>query len=168
MLPSFAEIVKENQNMVFSLALHSLGNRAQAEDLTQEVFLSLHQHLGELESADHIRHWLRRVAANRCIDESRRQKYRRGPALDEVAEPAVAMRLVDPMLQRHLEQSLASLPEQARMITILRYQEEMQPQDIATALDIPVATVRTRLHRALASLRERMLRKQQVVKGVRS
>jgi RNA polymerase sigma-70 factor, ECF subfamily len=167
MLPSFSEIVRDNQNMVFSLALHSLGNRAQAEDLTQEVFLSLHQHLGELESADHVRHWLRRVASNRCIDESRRQKYRRGPALDEVVEPSASMRLVDPMLQRHLEQSLASLPAEARMITILRYQEEMQPQEIAAALDIPVATVRTRLHRALTSLRERMLRKQQVVKGVK-
>jgi RNA polymerase sigma-70 factor (ECF subfamily) len=156
---NFADLVREHQAMVYSIAYHALENRAQAEDLAQEVFLCLHENLARLESEGHAAHWLRRVTANRCIDEIRRRKYRRGPALEDVAEPAAGPRLADPLLERQLRESLAELPETARLVTILRFQEEMDPPEIAAALGIPVGTVKSRLHRALRVLKEKMERR---------
>ncbi len=167
-LPAFAEIVHAHQNMVFSLAYHSLENRALAEEVTQDVFLSLHQHLHQMESVDHIRYWLRRAAANRCVDEVRRLKFRKGPGLYQVPEPAALDRQVDPLMNRHLRESLAALPATARVVTILRYQEDMEPMEIAEALQLPVATVKSRLHRALGMLRERLRRKEQICKTSKS
>ncbi|MBY0505149.1 MAG: RNA polymerase sigma factor [Bryobacteraceae bacterium] len=163
-LPGFAEIVHQHQSLVYSLAYHSLGNRAVAEELTQDVFLSLHQNLHQLESMEHVKHWLRRAAAHRCIDEVRRQKFRRGPGLYEVPEPATRDRWQDPLLSRQLADSVASLPATARVVTVLRYQEELEPQEIAAVLRLPVATVKSRLHRALAMLRAKMQRKESVCK----
>ena len=163
-LPGFAEIVHLHQSMVYSLAYHSLENRALAEDLTQEVFLSLHQNLNQMESMEHVRYWLRRVTANRCIDELRRGKFRNGPGLYQVAEPASVDRPSDPFVSRQLAESMATLPATARVVTILRYQEEMEPQEIAEVLRLPVATVKSRLHRALGMLRVKMQRKDSACK----
>ena len=57
----FASLVRQHQAMVFSIAWHVLRDRAVAEELAQDVFLSLHRHLAELESPEHVLYWLRRV-----------------------------------------------------------------------------------------------------------
>jgi RNA polymerase sigma-70 factor (ECF subfamily) len=158
-LPDFAEIVREHQSLVFSLALRSLGDRATAEDVTQEVFLALHENLGRIESPGHIRHWLLRVASNRCIDEVRRRRYRRGPALEEVPEPRARSVDGDMLLQKHLRQSVAALPPKARVMVLLRYQEDLDYGEIARLLEIRVETVKSRLHRAVNLLRERVVRR---------
>lgn len=163
-LPSFSELVQRHQGMVFSIALRTLANREVAEDLTQEVFLSLHENLASIESEDHARNWLRRTVANRSVDEIRRRKYRRGPALDEVAEPAVDAEEADPLLMEQLRQSVASLPPLARVLTVMRFQQEMEPREIAAQLDMPVATVKSRLHRTMKLLRGKLERRAEVRK----
>ena len=72
------------------------------------------------------------------------------------------------LMNRKLEASLASLPATARVVTILRYQEDMEPQEIAEALQLPVATVKSRLHRALGMLRAKMQRKESACRTSRS
>ena len=161
-LPGFTELVHGHQSMVFSIALRALGNRAIAEDLTQEVFLSLHENLASIESEDHARRWLRRTAVNRTIDEMRRRQRRRGPSLEEVAEPSVEAVDRDPLMLGHLRQSVRALPPLARMLTILRFQEEMEPREIAAHLDMPVATVKSRLHRTMKLLRAKLERHSQI------
>lgn len=156
--PDFAEIVREHQGMVYSLAWHALRDRAAAEDITQEVFLTLHQNLDRLEGPGHIRHWLARVTSHRCIDEIRRRGYRRGPSLEQVPEPGSGGAESDPLLRSRLRQMVAALPAPARMMILLRYQEEMELADIARALDVPVQTVKSRLHRALNLLRKKLQR----------
>lgn len=155
-LQDFTGLVQQHQNMVYSIALHTLRNSAVAEDLSQEVFLSLHQHLHELQSADHVRNWLRRTVANRCIDEIRRQKYRRGPALEDIKEPSVREKEGDPFLSAQLRELVAGLPALARVMTVMRFQEELEPREIAAQLNLPVATVKSRLHRTLKLLRGRL------------
>ncbi|MGB9610463.1 MAG: RNA polymerase sigma factor [Bryobacteraceae bacterium] len=157
--PDFAEIVREHQSMVYSLAWHALRDRAAAEDITQDVFLALHENLGRLEGREHIRHWLARVTSHRCIDEIRRRGYRRGPSLEEVPEPGMGGDAQDPLVRSRLRQMVASLPAPARMMILLRYQEEMELAEIARVLDIPVQTVKSRLHRALDLLRAKMVRR---------
>lgn len=164
-LPSFSDLVERHQNMVFSITLRALGNRAAAEDLTQEVFLSLHENIAGIESEDHARNWLRRTAANRSIDEIRRLKYRRGPTLDQVAEPSADARESDPFLLEQLRESVASLPPLARLLTIMRFQQEMEPREIAAELDIPVATVKSRLHRTMKLLRGKLEKRSEVRKS---
>lgn len=158
-LPDFTEIVREHTGMVYSMAFHALQDRAAAEDLTQDVFLALHQNLPRLESAQHIKPWLARVTGNRAIDHIRKRKYRRGPSLEQVPEPQARPEQRDLLLSRQLRRMVATLPATARMMIILRFQEELDLAEIASVLEIPVQTVKSRLHRSVNLLREKMLRR---------
>lgn len=158
-LPEFAELVDRYQGMVYSIALRSLGQREAAEDLAQEVFLSLHEHLHGLESEDHVRNWLRRTAANRSIDEIRRRRYRSGPGLDEVPESFTEPGDSDPLLLALLRSTVAALPAEARVLTVLRFQQELEPGEIAATLNMPVTTVKSRIHRTLKLLRGKLERR---------
>jgi RNA polymerase sigma-70 factor (ECF subfamily) len=156
-LPEFAEIMRQYQSMVFSICFHFLADRSAAEELAQDVFLQLYRSLSTLESEDHVKFWLRKVTAHRCIDYQRRRKLPQ-VSLDEAPEPMSPAQSSDPLVARRLQQFVASLPEKPRLIVILRYQEDMLPEDIATVLAMPVATVKSHLQRSLALLREKVTR----------
>jgi RNA polymerase sigma-70 factor (ECF subfamily) len=163
----FADLVREHQSMVFSIAWHFLRDRAAAEELAQEVFLHLHRNLASMQSTRHVVYWLRKVTTHRCIDLARRRKLRPRISLTEylekAPEPAAPPEEADPMRDRALRRLVAALPERPRMIVILRYQEDMEPAEIAEALDIPLGTVKSSLHRALGLLRAKLERER---KGV--
>jgi RNA polymerase sigma-70 factor, ECF subfamily len=154
----FEGLVREHQAMVFSLAYHLLHDRAAAEEIAQDVFVQLHSRVGRLESPEHVKFWLRRTASHRSIDCLRKRKLRAETALEDAPEPAAAANPGDPMLSRRLRQLVASLPEKARMIVVLRYQEDMELAEIAKTMAIPVNTVRSHLHRSLALLRDKVQR----------
>lgn len=154
---AFAGIVREHQSMVFSIGYHVLRDRWVADELAQEVFLHLYQNLRSIESEAHLVHWLRRVAMHRAIDASRRRRPQ--VALEHLPELAGKDESVDLLLRDRLLLLLSRLPEQARAIVTLRYQEDMEPQEIAKLLDVPLGTVKSRLHRALNLLREKLERK---------
>ncbi len=158
-VPDFATLVRRHQGLVFSIAYHFLRDRAAAEELAQEVFLQLHRNLGAMQSEEHAEYWLRRVAAHRSIDYARRRKLRPQVSLEEVSEPAAAAEPGDPMLSRMLQRLVATLPEKARMVVILRYQEDLDPNDIAEVLGMPVRTVKSHLQRSLALLKEKLERR---------
>ncbi len=151
----FAQLVRDNQAMVYSIAYHSLHDPAVAEEVAQEVFLQLHRSIGGIRSAEHATHWLRKVASHRVIDYSRRHGNRVEVDFEQVPEPAVTQRLDDPMLSNRLRKLVASLPAKKRTLIILRYQEEMELEEIARLLEMPVRTVRTQMFRTLALLREK-------------
>lgn len=155
---AFAEIVREHQSMVFSMAYHFLRDRGLAEELAQEVFLHLHQNLSSIKSPAHLVFWLRKVTGHRCIDQARRQKVRPQVSLDDVPEPVAASKTTDPMLSQALQRVVTSLPEKARMVVLLRYQEDLEPAEIADVLDMPINTVKSHLRRSLAILREKLTR----------
>jgi RNA polymerase sigma-70 factor (ECF subfamily) len=150
----FEQLVDEHQSMVFSLAWRMTGDRGLAEEIAQDVFLELDRNLGRMESGDHACFWLRRVAMNRSTDALRRRKVRgvdlwveidesHGAQVDEHASP----------LGARLEQLLTTLPEPQRAALVLRYQEDLTPEEIATTLDAPLATVKSHLQRGLKLLR---------------
>jgi len=153
----FADLVRRHQAMVFSIALHFLADYGAAEELAQDVFVQLHKNLASLESETHITFWLRKVTALRCIDHKRRKRPLQ-VSLEDAPEPWVTTRSPDPFLERRLRQFVASLPEKPRLVVILRYQEDMPPEDIAQALSMPVATVKSHLQRSLAMLRDKVTR----------
>ncbi len=156
---AFAELVQQHQGMVFSIAYHFLRDRDLAEDLAQEVFLELYQSLDRIESSAHLTYWLRRVTANRCIDQGRKKVRRREQALEDAPEPSAPAHSSDPLLLEKLQQSVAGLPEKQRMVVILRFQEGLGPAEIAEVLEMPVNTVKSTLHRTLADLRKGLTRK---------
>jgi len=153
---AFEAAVREHQAMVFSVAYHFLQDRAVAEEVAQEVFLELFRHWNEIESREHRIHWLRKVASRRCIDQSRRRKFRNHLSLEEAPEPVTFMPATDPMMKRYIEQLLAKLAETPRLVMILRYQEGLEPSEISDVLDMPVATVKSHLQRSLALLRRKL------------
>ena len=151
---SFEELVETHQAMVFSLAYHFLEDRAAAEEVAQDVFLELYFHLEDMGSPLHTRFWLRKVTANRSIDEARRRRRRGEVGIEAAGDPA-SPASGDGWVNLHLRRLVASLPEKQRMIIILRYQEDLEPVEIAGLLDISVNTVKSQLQRALILLREK-------------
>jgi RNA polymerase sigma-70 factor, ECF subfamily len=154
----FEAIVRQHQAMVFSIAYHLLHDRTLAEEVAQDVFLQLNSCLPKLQSAEHVLFWLRKVTVHRAIDAARSRKSRPEIALEEVPEPSNTPSVPDPLLSARLRQLVASLPENARAVVVLRYQEDMGPEEISRALAMPVATVKSHLQRALAMLRDKVTR----------
>jgi RNA polymerase sigma-70 factor, ECF subfamily len=154
---AFAALVREHQAMVFSVARNFLRDRALAEELAQEVFLHLYRNLAAIESPEHLKFWLRKVTGHRCIDYVRRNRMQT-VELEEVSEPAAPAKQSDPLLQETLRRFVATLPATPRLIVTLRYQEDMDPTEIATVLEMPLNTVKSHLRRSLAILREKVSR----------
>jgi RNA polymerase sigma-70 factor, ECF subfamily len=157
----FAGIVADNQSMVFSIAVRFLRDRGGAEELAQDVFLQLYEKLQLIESPAHATGWLRRAICHRCIDETRKRKLRPRISLDAIPEPSADSRNPDLLLNARLRRMVDELSENARMVVLLRYQEDLDPVDIAEMLNIPVSTVKSQLHRSLVVLRGR-LEKQEI------
>jgi RNA polymerase sigma-70 factor (ECF subfamily) len=139
--------------MVFSIAWHFLHDRDRAEEVAQEVFLQLYRTMGQIESNAHLTFWLRRVTANRCIDESRHGRWRI-VTLDEVNDVARDTEPADPLLVKKIAQMLQRLPAQQRLAITMRYQEGLEPSEIGAVLDMPLNTVKSHLRRGLSALRE--------------
>jgi RNA polymerase sigma-70 factor (ECF subfamily) len=158
----FESLVREHQSMVFSLSYHFLGDAGLAEEVAQDVLLSLYRNLGSIQSAEHAAAWLRRVTVQRSIDEGRKRRRRPRAGLEDSAEPAAPsadLERSDILRNAALWRMVSALPDIARMVVILRYQEDLSPAEIATALDRPLATVKSDLQRALALLREKSSRR---------
>jgi RNA polymerase sigma-70 factor, ECF subfamily len=154
--PSFAEVLREHQGMVFSIALHYLRDRSVAEEVAQDVFLQLHRSFNELEPGIRMTFWLRKVTSNRCIDAIRKRKLRATVALDDAPEPRSAESQPDLLLNERLRALVGALPDKPRMVMVMRYQEELMPEEIARILGMPVRTVKSHLQRSLAMLREKI------------
>ena len=154
---AFASLVRQHQSMVFSLALHMLRSRPAAEDLAQEVFLELYRSLPRLESGAHATSWLRKVTGHRCIDEIRRRQHRPEFQVEEMPDRGTLPVAREVFLADRVQRLLAGLPPRARMVVVLRFQEELEPAEIAETLDMPVNTVKSHLRRSLAVLRAKLM-----------
>jgi RNA polymerase sigma-70 factor (ECF subfamily) len=156
--PDFEQLVDEHQSMVFSLAWRITGDRGLAEELAQDVLLELDRHLPRLGSANHARYWLRQVTLHRATDALRRKRTKAaslGTDLWEELEERHGLVEMDDEspLGVRIEELLAALPESQRAAIVLRYQEELSPDEIAVMMRAPVATVKSNLQRGLKLLR---------------
>ena len=152
--PDFERLVDEHQSMVFSLAIRMTGDRGLAEEIAQDVFLELDRNMHKIESPEHALYWLRRVAMNRAADALRRRKVRGLDLWVEIEEKhGIALEERSSPLGSRLEGLLSTLPEPQRAALVLRYQEDLSPEEIATTLDSPLATVKSNLQRGLKLLR---------------
>jgi len=167
---AFDQLVIRHEDRVYNMALRMLGNADDALDLAQEVFLSAYRALGTFESKSLFSTWLYRVTVNRCRDELRRRatvKHTRprplgGPAGEDAPSdpPARGASPADAAILREsldlVSAAVAALPEDAREALVLRDVEGLEYEEIASVLEVPVGTVRSRLHRARSLLRDRL------------
>ncbi len=152
-LAAFRELIRAHQDTVYTLALRMLKVPEDAEELAQDVFVSVHRHLGKIASEDHLLFWLRRTVCHRAIDRLRRRPRHPPLPLDGAEEIPQPDSSRDPLLERHLREMVLRLQPVARAVLLLRYQEDLDPPDIANVLGMPLNTVKSHLKRSLASLR---------------
>jgi RNA polymerase sigma-70 factor, ECF subfamily len=148
-----AALVRAHQQSVYSLALRMLGTKDLAEDLTQDVFMQLNGSLRSIESNQHLAFWLRKVTTHRAIDEIRRRSRFAMTSLDDAGQLFSVDETGDPLLHRHLHALLLQLSPPARAVLLLRFQEDLDPMEIARTLDMPLNTVKSHLKRSLDTLR---------------
>jgi RNA polymerase sigma-70 factor (ECF subfamily) len=157
----FAKVLADNQSMVFSVALRFLRDREGAEELAQDVFLQFYRQIARIESPAHATWWLRRAICHRSIDEVRKRKLRPRIGLDDIPESPGQDSQPDLLLRERIRKLVETLPEKARMVVLLRYQEDLDPTEISETLHMPISTVKSHLHRSLTVLRGK-LRPQEV------
>ncbi len=154
-------LVRQHARFVFQVAYSVLRNREDAEDAAQETFLRLLRKQGDLSRIAAPRLWLARVAWRCAVD--RAKKRREQPLDDTVIEqlPATSAGAEQVAMERQmkalLEQMVVGLPRELRDVVRLSTVEELSSADVAVLLEIPEASVRTRLFRARQLLREKML-----------
>ena len=167
---AFEQLVLDNQNRAYSLALRLVGDREEAADLAQEAFVKAWQGLGSFQGESSFSTWVYRLTTNVCIDHLRMKKRRKGvePSVslnDEEsgwAEPAD--RESDPQLLleksergKALARGLEKLPDWQRQVLVLRELSGLSYQEISQALDVDLGTVKSRIARARLSLRKILL-----------
>lgn len=154
-IAAFQELVRTHQARIYSLALRMLGLCEDAQELAQDVFVMLHRHLPKIVSAAHLGAWLRKTVCHRAIDRLRSRPRHICLPLEAADEQEAAGQDSDPFLERYLRQLIAGLPPTARSVVLLRYQEDLDPAEIAEELGIPINTVKSHLRRSLALIRAR-------------
>ena len=168
--PACAELVAEHQRMVFTLALHLLGDRDEALDLSQEVFLRVFRTLANFRGQSALRTWIYRIVINQARNRQRwwRRRHRRDQvSLDEHLQQFGDMEshgevLPDRLLASketaaHIWHALAKLPFDQRTALILREIDGLRYEEIAYSLGVAVGTVKSRLTRARQALRADLL-----------
>ena len=153
---AFVELARRHEDRIYALCYRLMGNRQDALDATQEVFIQLLRKLDRYESRAAFTTWLYRVASNVCYDLLRLRQ--RQPSLSPGAEPPP---IEDPRadegfsaveLRPELGRALADLSEEFRTVVVLHDIEQLRYSDIAEILDIPVGTVKSRLSRGRQEL----------------
>lgn len=169
---AFAQIVNRYQRELYHFLVRFLGNRASAEDVFQETFLQVHQSAEQFDPQRRFRPWLFTIAANKARDLIRSQARRPTNPLSATISPgdeesgefmdlmqSAAELPSEPMEKRELQQlvqnTVTGMPEHLREILLLSYFHQFPYRQISEILDIPLGTVKSRLHAAVAHFAER-------------
>lgn len=159
-VPTWDEVVENHSDRVFRLAYRLSGNRPDAEDLTQEVFVRVFRSL-ENYTPGTFEGWLHRITTNLFLDGARRkQRIRFDPLSDERADrltsasPSPDLALSEQSFDDDVELALATLPPDFRAAVVLCDVEGLSYEEIATIMDAKLGTVRSRIHRGRSMLRK--------------
>jgi RNA polymerase sigma-70 factor (ECF subfamily) len=168
---AFARLVALHEAMVFNLALRMLGDREDARELAQDVFLQVYRTLHRFEGRSSLRTWIYRIVLNQCCNRHRwwrRRRRDRAVALEQLT-PADELRLAGgwsegPYQQtrraeraRRVQEALLGLSLEHRAVLLLREVEGCSCEEIGRVVGVPEGTVKSRLARAREALRQRLL-----------
>src|SRR5687768_11401750 len=174
---AFNELVKEYERRIFGLLLRMIGRRDEAEDLAQEVFVQVFKAVGTFRGDSKLSTWIYRIAVNLCKNRVKYLKRRRAEAQDEyealaerspltsgsgvtsgdIARPDHMLEGIQ--LERVVHQCIVELDEDFREVLILRDVEDLSYEELCEVTGLPDGTVKSRLHRARAMLKQAVERK---------
>ncbi len=171
---AFRALLRKYQGSVFSICLRMVRDREQASDLAQDVFIKIFSMLDRYDSSYAFSSWLFKITSNLCIDHLRKRRIETYPMdapMDgsdgeyarqyESPGPTPETQMIRKEQMDTLEKAVEALPQHYRMIILLRHQENLSYDEIAETLDIPLGTVKARIHRAREMLKDR-LRKEDI------
>jgi len=160
-LEAWGELYREFAAPIFRFCRRALHTREDAEDATTEIFMKVHEKLGQYDSSRPFQAWLYKVAANHCWDLLRRRRTRQDLETEGVEEmplehpdPSQLERLLEEQSSKDMRNALAKLPSRSRMALVLRYYTEMSYDEIADSLGVRRNFVGVVLLRARHQLRE--------------
>jgi RNA polymerase sigma-70 factor, ECF subfamily len=150
---AFGELVERYKNLVYGMVWRLAGDRSQADDLAQDVFLKVYRGLPYFRGEARLSTWIYRIVVNVC------SQARSGQPPESAARPAREpgasdSAFADFELRDRLEKAIARLPENYRVLIAAHYLDGVQYDALAEALDLPIGTVKTHLFRAKRRLRE--------------
>ena len=152
---AFEELFRRHRNRVYSLCYHVLGNPEDAADAAQDAFLSAYRSLGGFKGKAAFSTWLHRVAVNAALDLARRRSHTATVPLDpklHADSTGDHARATETALV--VAHALAGLPLEFRAAVVLRDVQALSYEEAAAALDTPVGTAKSRVHRGRAMLAE--------------
>ncbi|MBM4003033.1 MAG: RNA polymerase sigma factor [Planctomycetes bacterium] len=166
----FEELVRRYEREIFSYLRRYLGDAELAEDVFQATFLQVHLKRDQFEEGRKFRPWLYTVATNQAIDAQRRNRRHRMTSLDQPKGQGEELgKMVDMLVgsdpdplaningmerKEWVRRTVDQLPEMLKSVVVLVYYQGMKYRDAAGVLDIPVGTVKSRLHTAILKLSE--------------
>lgn len=169
---AFGEVLARYRAPIYNLCWRMTRNDEDARDLGQEVFIKVFRLLDRYDEQYAFSSWLFRIATNHCIDHLRRQRLRflsverDGGGDDEDVEMQIASEGPQPdvVMERSealekLEEVIADLPPHYRVITLLRHDQELSYEEIAEVLQLPLGTVKARIHRARNMIQQMLVEK---------
>lgn len=166
---AFAELVELYQEKLFHMAYRMLNNKQEAEDIVQETFLRVYNNLHRYDDTQKFSTWIYRIATNLCIDQLRKRKqvysldaestdyegldgYSMIPSDNRTPESE----LIISETQSIIHQAIDQLPPKYKSVMVLRYIQELSLQEVGDILEMPVTTVKTRVHRGREYLRKKL------------
>jgi RNA polymerase sigma-70 factor (ECF subfamily) len=166
---AFAQLVDIYKDKIYHLAYRMMGNAQEAEDVVQETFLRVYTNLDRYDEQQKFSTWMYRIATNLCIDRLRKRRstysldaemqngegndwYSLMPSNEDTPEN----QLILSETQSQIKESIESLPEKYKSILILRYFHDLSLQEISEIVNMPVTTIKTRLHRGREYLKKKL------------
>lgn len=160
---AFGLLVRKYQNRLFTTVTHMVGSADAARDIVQDVFVQAFLKLDTFKRASAFYTWLYRIAFNTCVSHRRRRRPMQSTDRNrELAgeEPVDRTPPTDPLEQQEtadqVQRALAQLSDEHRQILLLREVEGCSYEELAEILEVPVGTIRSRLHRARMQLRDEL------------
>ena len=172
---AFGQIVLTYQKKVYNIAYRMLGNREEAKDLAQEVFLSVFESIQNLREEVKLEPWLTQITLNHCRNRwkyLKRRKYFQSDSLDdpiETEEGEMPRQIDDPsdnpetllekkMIRHWVQRGLMQLKEEQRELIVLRDLQGLSYEEIGNLFGLPEGTVKSKIHRARMDLKEKLER----------
>ncbi|NUR56939.1 MAG: RNA polymerase sigma factor [Acidobacteria bacterium] len=155
---AFSELIDRYKDLVYGMVYRLTADRSRVDDLAQDVFLNVHRGLPYFRGEARLSTWIYRIVANVCAQARSRSPREvpldRGPDRSPIDPAVVDGVFGDIELRDRLEKAIAQLPEPYRFLIAAHHLRGVQYEALAAALDVPLGTIKTHLHRAKRRLRE--------------
>lgn len=153
---AFGELVRRHERRAYALAMRMTAREEDARDAAQDAFIAVLRHAGSFRGDARFSTWFHRIVVNACYDVLRRRD--RAPlslvedAVPDVADPRALERTDEVEFSIDLEEALQQVPEEHRAVLLLHDVHDLPYEEIARVLEVPIGTVKSRLHRGRAAL----------------